>query len=188
MWQINLPSTRSLLRDCKLKEMCKFYHWQALCWCLNTELKWKTSCLLPVVMWNNFKLSYKNFSNNKPGIINCFIFSGGINIKYTKKYSPLTWQKSYNDLYLRHPCSSDPSGQSSSPSHRQWPWMQCPSAQWNIFAEQVDGRDVTFPQPVSSDPSEQSSSPSHLQRVGMHCWFPQVNWFELQVLEAAIQR
>ena len=65
--------------------------------------------------------------------------------------------------------------------------MQCPSAQRNFFAEQVDGPDVIFAQPASSDVSGQSSSPSHLQRIGMHCWFAQVNWFELQVLEADIE-
>ena len=89
---------------------------------------------------------------------------------------------------LLQDCSSDPSGQSSSPSQRQWPWTQVPSVQRNIFPEQTGIGRIVVKHRFSSELSAQSGSPSHFHRDGIQFWLSQVNWSSLQVLASTRKR
>lgn len=89
---------------------------------------------------------------------------------------------------LLQDCSSDPSGQSSSPSQRQWPWTQVPSVQRNIFPEQTGIGRIVVKHLFSSELSAQSGSPSHFHRDGIQFWLSQVNWSSLQVLASSRKR
>jgi hypothetical protein len=73
--------------------------------------------------------------------------------------------------------SSEPSGQSRSPSQRHLDVMQKFSEQLNS----VSGAHGVFGQSLSSESSPQSSSRSHTQRFWMHFPFAQVNSSERHV-------
>ena len=101
------------------------------------------------------------------------------------KYKKRRVLSKYN---LLHDCSSDPSGQSSSPSQCQWPWTQVPSVQRNIFPEQTGIGRVVVKHLSSSELSAQSGSPSHFHRDGIQFWLSQVNWSSLQVFASDRKR
>lgn len=106
----------------------------------------------------------------------------------TKKYNMLIIVKECSKSNLLQDCSSDPSGQSSSPSQRQWPWTQVPSVQRNIFPEQTGIGRIVVKHLFSSELSAQSGSPSHFHRDGIQFWLSQVNWSSLQVLASTRKR
>ena len=102
--------------------------------------------------------------------------------QWPKNITCWSLSKSVVKFNLLQDCSSDPSGQSSSPSQRQWPWTQVPSVQRNIFPEQTGIGRIVVKHLFSSELSAQSGSPSHFHRDGIQFWLSQVNWSSLQVL------
>ena len=78
--------------------------------------------------------------------------------------------KRYHEWYghLHAESSSDPSSQSSAPSHLHKAWMHVPEpAQWNSPRLHVLLDPLVSPSHISSLSSSQSESPSHLQVMSM---------------------
>ena len=88
--------------------------------------------------------------------------------------------------HLQHPCSSELSAQSASPSHLQCPIIHSPLPQRNMLPAHVRRATNVVGHPTSSELSWQSFSASHFHFVGIQFLFVQVNSVDLHVFEAVV--
>uniref|UniRef100_A0AAQ4S6S9 Uncharacterized protein n=1 Tax=Gasterosteus aculeatus aculeatus TaxID=481459 RepID=A0AAQ4S6S9_GASAC len=91
-------------------------------------------------------------------------------------------------LFCGH--SSEPSGQSASPSQLHWVGTHTESLHWKELELQVGVHCLAANPPhvagSSSVPSPQSSVPSQIHLLVTHLPFPHFNWVELHMKAASV--